>query len=160
MKTVALMFLAPALLRAQEVSIKVSDLPSEIRSAVSARFPGAPMVEAARETEDGKTFYEVTIKLNGKKVDVTASTAGQLTLIEREIAKKDLPATVVKLVDDKYPKAKYNTVEDVTTISATGEKLSYYEVLITVNKERLELQLALDGSSILKAERKKPGDVN
>ena len=161
MKTLAILLLAPALLAAQEVSIKVAELPAEIRAAVAKRFPNAPMTAASKETEDGKTSYEVTVKVNGKNVDVTASTSGQLTLIEREMSKKELPAAVVKLIDDKYPKAKYNVVEDISTVSATGETLAYYEVLITdAKKEKWELQVALDGSKIIKVEKKKPGDVN
>ena len=161
MKTVALLFLAPTLIGAQEVSIKVAQLPPEVRAAVTKRFPNAPMTGASRETEDGKTFYEVSIKLNGKNVDITATPGAELTLIEREMAKKELPAAVLQLIDAKYPKAKYNMVEDVSTVSATGETLSYYEVLITDSKkEKWELQIALDGSRILKVEKKKPGDVN
>ena len=161
MRELTLLLLAPVLLAAQEVSIKVAQLPPEIRAAVAKRFPGAPMVEAARETEDGKTFYEVTIRLNGKKVDVTATQGAQLTLIEREISKKDLPAAVTKLIDAQYPKAKYTIVEDVSTVSPTGETHSYYEVLLTdTKKEKWEVQVALDGSRILKSEKKKPGDVD
>lgn len=161
MKTLSLLVLAPALLVAQEVSIKVMQLPPEIRAAVASRFPGAPMTAASRETEDGKTTYEVTVKVDGRKVDVTASTAGALTLIEREISRKDLPPAVTSLIGAQYPKARYHTVEDVTTVSAAGESLSYFEVLITdTRKEKWELQIALDGSRIIKTEKKKPGDVN
>ena len=160
MKALALL-LVPAIAVSQEVSIKVAQLPAEIRAAVAKRFPDAPMVEAAKETEDGKTFYEVTIRLNGKKVDVTATPGAQLTLIEREISKKDLPARVIALIDALYPKAKYNIVEDVSTVSPSGETLSYYEVLLTdARKVQWEVQVALDGSKILKTEQKKPGDVN
>jgi len=161
MKTLSLLLLAPAVIAAQEVSIKVDQLPAEIRAAVTKRFPGAPITAASKETEDGKSFYEVTIKLNGKKVDVTATPGAQLTLIEREMSKKELPAAVLQLIDAKYPKAKYNTVEDVSTVSTAGETLSYYEVLLTdTKKEKWELQVALDGSKILKTEKKKPGDVD
>ncbi|HEX7937970.1 MAG TPA: PepSY-like domain-containing protein [Gemmatimonadaceae bacterium] len=168
MKTLSMLLLAPALLafashdaHAQEVSIKPAQLPAEIRAAVAKRFPNAPMTTASREVEDGKTSYEVTVKVDGKKVDVTASTAGELTLIEREMAKKDLPAAVAALIDAKYPKARYHTVEDVSTVSSAGESLSYYEVLLTdSSKQKWELQVALDGSRIITTEKKKPGDVD
>jgi len=161
MRTIALLLVVPALALAQEESVPVSKLPAEILSAVTARFPGMPIVGAAKETEDGKTFFEVTVKVNGKNVDVTATQAGALTLIEREISRKDLPATVTKLLDQKYPKAKWDLVEDVTTVSGSGETLSYYEVLLTdATKQKLEVQVAIDGSKILKEEKKKPGEPN
>ncbi len=161
MRHIAILLLFPTIGAAQEVSIKVDQLPAAIRSAVMKRFPGAPLLEAARETEDGKTFYEVTIRLNGKKVDVTATPGAQLTLVEREISRKDLPAAVITLINGAYPKARYNIVEDVSTVSPAGETLSYYEVLLTDSKNvQWEVQVALDGSKVLKTEQKKPGDVD
>ena len=158
MKTAALLFV-PVLAFAQEENVPVSKLPPAIVSAVNARFPNTKISSAARETEDGKTFFEVTIKLNGKNVDVTATQTGELTLIEREMAKKDLPAAVTKLVEAQYPKAKWNLVEDVSSVSASGTTLSYYEILLTdAKKEQWEVQVALDGSKVLKVEKKKPGD--
>ncbi len=154
-----LLLIVPALAAAQEESIPVSKLPPEIRSAVAARYPTARMTGAAKETEDGKTFFEVTIKLNGKNIDVTATQSGELTLIEREMSRKDLPAAVLKLLDEKYPKAKFHLVEDVSTVSGAGATLSYYEVQLTdANKQLLEVQVAVDGSKILKEEKKKAGD--
>lgn len=159
MKVVACLLLAPALVAAQEENVPVSKLPAAIVSAVNSRFPNTKISSAARETEDGKTFFEVTIRLNGKNVDVTAMQTGELTLIEREISRKDLPAAVQTLLDATYPKAKWNMVEDVSTVSAKGETLSYYEVLLTdAKKEQWEVQVAPDGSKVLKTERKKPGD--
>ena len=161
MKSIALLLLVPALVGAQEESVPVAKLPAEIRSAVTKRFPGTPITGAAKETEDGKTFYEVTLKVNGKNVDVTAMQSGELTLIEREISRKDLPAAVTKLLDQKYPKAKWELVEDVMTVSGAGETLSYYEVLLTdATRQKLEVQVAVDGSKVLKEEKKKPGDPN
>ena len=41
-------------------------LPKAVVEAVKKRFPKAEMIGAAKETEDGKTEYEVTIKDGGK----------------------------------------------------------------------------------------------
>lgn len=159
MRSVLVLLLAPALAFAQEESVPVSKLPAEIRAAVNARFPNAPISGVSRETEDGKTFYEVTLKVNGKNVDVTASLAGALTLIEREMKRSELPAAVSKLLEEKYPKAKYQLVEDVSSVTANGTTLSYYEVqIVDAKKQALEVQVALDGSKILKEEKKKPGE--
>jgi hypothetical protein len=161
MRTIAMLFLVPVLAVAQEQSIPASKLPAEIRSAVAARFPGTPITGAAKETEDGKTFFEVTLKINGKNVDVTATQSGELTLIEREMKRSELPAAVSRLLDETYPKAKFQMVEDVSTVTNKGETLSYYEVLLVdAKKQTLEVQVAVDGSKILKEEKKKAGDPN
>lgn len=161
MKVFACLLIAPVLVVAQEEEIPVAKLPPAIVSAVNARFPNTKISSAVRETEDGKTFFEVTIRLNGKNVDVTAMQTGELTLIEREISRKDLPAAVQRLLDTRYPRAKWNLVEDVSTVSALGETLSFYEVLLTdARKEQWEVQVAPDGSKVIKTEKKKPGEPN
>ena len=49
--------------------------------------------------------------------------------------------------------------EAVTNVAASVETLGFYEVLIaTADKQLLEVQVAADGSSILKVERKKSND--
>jgi hypothetical protein len=148
-------------LSAQEQPIAIKDAPSAVIQTVSMRFPDARIAGVSKEIEEGRQFYEVTLKQKGRTIDVTTTLAGQLTLIEREITAGDLPAAVTKLLRTKYPRATYKIVEEVTTVSATGETPSFYEVLLVdAAKQRLEVQIALDGSKILKVEKKKAGEPN
>ena len=55
------------------------------------RFPKAEMVDASKEVADGKTEYEVTVKDNGRKIDITLNSEGAISVMEKEIGEADLP---------------------------------------------------------------------
>src|SRR6185503_14779113 len=140
-------------------SVAIKDAPTAVIQNVSARFPNAKVAGVALETEDGKRVYEVTLKQGGRTIDVSTTPAGQLVQIEREISRGDLPRAVIRTINAKYPGATYRFVESVTNIAGSAETLAFYEVLIaTGRKQLLEIQVATDGSSILKTERKKAND--
>src|SRR5215218_103439 len=80
--------------RAEEEKIPLKDLPKAVLDAVMGRFPGAETTGAGKETEDGKTNFEVTLKEKGKNVDVTLTAEGRIVEVEREIAAGDLPKAV------------------------------------------------------------------
>jgi hypothetical protein len=130
-----------------EETIPLDQLPKAVSAAVKKRFPKLEMTEAAKEETDGKTVYEVTVKENGKNIDVTLTPEGVITTIEKEIAAKDLPKAVSDGVEKKYPKATYKIVESVTTVTDGKDKIAYYEVLIvTADKKRMEVEINLDGT--------------
>lgn len=147
-----------AAVRADEEKLSVDKLPKAVLDAVKARFPGAELTGGGKETEDGKTFYEVTIKHDGAKIDVTVTPEGAITTIEKELAAKDLPAAVTKALEDKYPKATHKIREAVIKVEKGEEKLAYYEVLLVTEKKKTwEVQVAADGK-VVKEEEKKDGD--
>jgi len=159
MPKLAVALLVATSVRAQSIAIK--DAPTAVIQTVSMRFPDAKIAGVSTETEEGKQVYEVTLRQNGRNIDATTTPAGQLILIEREITARDLPVSVTKLVRTKYPRATYKIVEEVTTVSGASETPSFYELLLVdAKKQRLEVQVALDGSRILKEEKKKAGDPN
>ncbi len=150
---------APAALAGQEQSVAIRDAPTAVLHNVTARFPKAKVAGVVRETEDGKQTYEVTLKQDGRNIDVSTTQSGQLVLIEREISRRELPAAVTRAIAARYPRATYRFAEAVTNVAASVETLGFYEVLIaTADKQLLEVKVAADGSSILKVERKKSND--
>ena len=138
----------------QEATIAVADVPPVVMSAVRARFPNASATEASRETKDGKTLYEVTLKDGTQQIDVTSTLEGQLIEVEGGLSESDLPDAVTRAVSTKYPGAKYRIVEDVKTSDPAAPRSSYFEVLLeTPDKRFVEVQIAADGT-ILKEEKK------
>jgi hypothetical protein len=101
----------------------------------------------------------VTVKDQGAKIDVTVTPEGTITLLEKEIAAKDLPKAVVKTLEDKYPKATYQTIEEVTKVENKSDKLAYYEVLlVTAQKKKLEVQVDASGKIINEEDKKNDKD--
>ena len=85
---------------------------------------------------------------------MTVTPEGAITLIERQIARKQLPVPVAKTLRDKYPKARYRIVEEVIEVRAKEEKLVYYEVLLVTSQKQIwGVELGLDGQ-IIKTEDK------
>ena len=142
--------MAVAGVRADEEKVPLDKLPKAVSDAVTKRFPKGELVEAAKETsKDGdkeKVEYEVTVKDGGKKIDVMLTPDGKVTLIEKEIAAKDLPKAVTDAIDTKYPKAIFKTVEEVIKVTDGKEALDFYEVLLlTAEKKTFEVKLTPAG---------------
>jgi hypothetical protein len=131
---------------ADEVKVAVSEVPVAGLEAAKALFPAASVSGAAKETENGKTFYEITLKHKGKTIDVTVGLDGALQWIEKEIDPQDLPKAVQATLEEKYPKAAYKIIEEVSTVKNNKPRLDFFEVLlVTAEKKELEIQIAADG---------------
>lgn len=142
----------------EESKVELGDVPKGGVAAVKAMFPDAKIEGAAKETEAGKTVYEVTLKQQGLNIDVTVDSDGKIQVVERQIAMKDLPAAVKQALDAKYPKATYKIIEQVDTMKAGKPALDFFEAhLLTTDKQSVEVEITPDGK--IKAEEiKKAGD--
>ena len=133
---------------------RLDKLPKEVGEAVKARFPDAELTEASKEVEGGKTTYEVSLKNKKDEIDVELTPDGEITAIEKKIDAKDLPKAVARALDENYPKAEYDEIEEVTKVEKKTEKLAYYEVHVkSAEKKKLEVQVDPDGK-ILNEEKK------
>ena len=102
--------------RSSSLRKRTTDHGEPVTEAVKKRFPKGELTEASKEEADGKTTYEVSVKLDGKNIDVSLMPEGKITMIEKEIASKDLPKTVTATIEKKYPKATYKLAEEVTVV--------------------------------------------
>jgi uncharacterized membrane protein YkoI len=130
--------------------VDLDKVPKAVTDAVKARFPDAELKEASKETEDGKTIYEVAIKNKGQKLEASFTPEGKLVEIEKTIDAKDLPKAVTDALEAKYPKATIKKAEEVTK----GDDSVGYEVVITTtDKKTFEIELDAKGK-ILEEESK------
>ncbi len=143
---------------ADEEKVPLDKLPPAVVAAVKKRFPKAEMKEASKETENGKTVFEVTVQDGKHKTDVSLTEGGEITTIEKGIESKDLPKPVADALEGKYPKATHKTVEEVIKVKDGKEALEYYEVLlVTADKKTFEVEVTPDGK-IKNVEEKKGKD--
>ena len=121
-------------------------VPKPVLDAVAARFNNARIASADKDRGHQGFVYEVTIRHEGKNVDVTVTPEGVILLIKREIAAADLPAPITRALETTYPKATYEAVEAVTTVNGHQETLAYYEVdLVTAQRKLVEVRVSPDG---------------
>jgi hypothetical protein len=130
-----------------EQDIALEDLPKAVVAAVEARFPGAELAEAEKETENGRTLYEVELKHNAREIEVSVTPQGTIVEIEKEIAEKDLPKVVRKAVKEKYPGSTIQEAEEIAVVKDGKDQVPSYEVVVaTPDKKTRELLLKPDGT--------------
>ena len=131
---------------AQAAEVSLTSVPKPVLHTVKTRFKNAMLVGASEEkTAEGKAFYEVSLKERGRSIDVTLSPEGAMSVIEKQIARKELPKPMADTLSKRYPGAKYTMFEQVFEVEAGKETLVYYEaVLIDSGKQTWAVELALD----------------
>jgi hypothetical protein len=138
--------------RADETKIDVKDVPKPVVDAVKAKFPKAEVTEAAKETEDGKTTYELAIKDGGKSIDVSATPEGKIVAIETTIEPKELPAKVSAAIASKYPKGTMKKAEEIIEIANGKETKSFEVILTTEAKKDVEVKVSPEGKILSEEE--------
>ncbi len=134
---------------ADEVEVPVDKLPKVVSEAVTKKFPKAELVKATKDEEDDEIEYEVTVKENGKSIDITLDSEGDIEGLEKELDLKDLPKAVVDAIEKRYSKATIESVEAVYEVDDGEEELEFYEVqLKTSSGDEIEVQVKSDGTII------------
>ncbi len=144
---------AGASANAKEEKVPLDQVPKAVADAVKAKFPGAELTDAEKETADGKTTYEIGLEHKGQKYTVSATAAGIITEIERAMSEKDLPKAVTDAIKKKYPNAKIEGAEE-----ATADNTTTYEVIVKNGKKELELTLDASGKILKEQEEDEDED--
>jgi uncharacterized membrane protein YkoI len=139
---------------AEEKKIPLNKVPKAVLDAVKAKFPGAKLTGASTETENNKVIYEVAFTYKDHKYEVECTPDGGFVAIDKQLDVKELPKEVAQTLKTKYPKAKYDVIEEVTK----KDKIEYYEVeLTTADKKKIEVLIDPAGK-VLKEEKKEKKD--
>ena len=129
---------------AQEKKIKRSDLPSAVEKTVAAESSGATVVGFSQEKENGQTFYEAEMKVNGHSKDILIDTAGAIVEVEEEVALDALSPQVKTGLIAKIGPGKILKVETIKK----HDKLVAYEAQVTTNGKKSEVQVGPDGKPL------------
>jgi hypothetical protein len=140
---VAGLFLALSVL-AQEKKIKRSDLPPAVQKMVAAQSSGASIQGFSEERENGQTFYEAEMTVNGHSKDVLMDAGGVIVEVEEQVAIDTLPTDVQSALHVKVGKRKIVTVESITK----HEKLVAYEATILTKGKKSETQVGPQGKPL------------
>jgi hypothetical protein len=126
--------------QADEEKIALDKVPAKVMKAVKNKFPKAEIKEATKEVEDGKTTFEIGLKLDGHGIDVALKEDGTILEVEKEIAIADLPKVVADAVKARYPNGEVKKAEEIEK----GEKTTY-EVIVADNGKNQEVAIGADG---------------
>ena len=126
---------------AQEKRIKHSDLPAAVERTVSAQSQGATIRGFSEEKENGHTYYEAEMSVNGHGRDLLMDTTGAIVEVEEQVGMESLPAPVKEGLETKAGKGKILKVESITK----HDKLVAYEAQVLTREKRSEVQVDPDG---------------
>ncbi|SET05590.1 Putative beta-lactamase-inhibitor-like, PepSY-like [Nitrosomonas marina] len=148
--TVALvvLFTTSGQLVAGEKEEKELQVPKAVLDAFEKAYPNAQEVEFEEETIDGKIFYEIEYKENGKEFEILYDVNGVIVQKEETIDVKNLPDQIVQAINTAYPKA---TIEEAEKLMKADGTVIGYEVEIKAEGKEYELELDASGK-ILKTE--------
>jgi hypothetical protein len=126
---------------AREKRIERSDLPAAVETTVSAQSQGATLRGFSEEKENGQTYYEAELSVNGHRRDLLMDTTGAIVEVEEQVALESLPAAVREGLETKAGKGKILKVESITK----HDKLVAYEAQVFTREKRAEVQVDPDG---------------
>ena len=109
-----------------------------------AETKGAKIKGYNRETEKGKTFYEVETMLNGQSRDLLFDATGVLVEVEEEIALNSIPSAAKSAIERRVADGKVNKVERVTK----GQSVSYEAEITSKSGKSSEVAVKPDGRSL------------
>lgn len=129
---------------AQETKIKRSELPRAVEKAVADQTHGAVIGGFSKEIENGQTYYEVEMTVDGHSKDVLMNTAGAVVEVEEEVAFNSLPKTVQ---DGLRARVLGGRVGKVESITKHNQRVAY-EAHVTTGGRKMEIQVGPDGQSL------------
>jgi hypothetical protein len=107
---------------------------------MASEIQGADVKGYAKETEEGKTFYEVETTKNGKTRDLLFESNGTLAEVEEEVPMDTVPAAVKTALEAQ---GKLKMVEKVTEGSKT-----FYEGHYAKGSKKPEVKVTPDGKPV------------
>lgn len=128
----------------QEKKIQRSDLPPAVEKAVAEQSKGATIRGFSQEKENGQTYYEAKLMVNGYTKDVLVDVNGSVVEVEEQVSTESLPAAVRQGLQHKAGKGKLVKIETLTK----KDKLVAYEAKVLTNGKTSEVQVGPDGKAL------------
>jgi curli biogenesis system outer membrane secretion channel CsgG len=126
---------------AQEASLTKKQVPKAVLDAFAKAYPKATTKGFSRETEKGKTSFEVESVEGAVHRDVSYSADGSLLSIEESIAYADLPEAVRAALAKEAPKGTASSCEKITKGDVTE-----YEIVVRSGRKKEELLFSARGA--------------
>jgi hypothetical protein len=126
---------------AAEYKINKNQVPDAVLQSFSKTFPNAIAENYAKETRNGKTYYEIESKEGTISRDLLFEPNGKLVEMEEKLPYDSLPAAVQDTIKTKYGKNAFVSAERITKNNQTT-----YGVVIKINNKKMEKTFNPDGS--------------
>ena len=125
----------------QEKKMQRAQLPAAVQRAIDRQAQGATIKGYSTEKENGKTYFEAEMMVNGHSKDVLFDASGAVVEIEEQVAIGSLAPAVIEGLQAKAGQGKIVQVE---SISKHGQVVAYEAKVHTAGKLS-EVQVGPDG---------------
>src|SRR4030095_16538762 len=98
----------------KEQKVSGRNIPAAVTGGAAKAYPHTRIKGWAKETEDGKTFYEAEMVEGQTKRDVMFLEDGKIDLVEEEVAAAAVPPAVSNALKARYPRAVIDVAEKLT----------------------------------------------
>jgi hypothetical protein len=140
--------LASASVQAQETKIKRENLPQAVEKTVVEESKGATIKGFSKEVEQGRTYYEAELLVDGHAKDILVDENGEIVEIEETVALDSLSPVVNDALVEAAGAGKIIRVESLTKHG----KLVAYEAIVRTGKKSHEIQVGPDGKKLIRPE--------
>lgn len=128
----------------QEKKIQRSDLPPAVEDTVAAESRGAVIRGLSMENQNGQTYYEAEMTVNGHGRDVLIDKSGAIVEVEEQVPFDSLPASVREGLRAKAGRGKIVKVESISK----HDRLMAYEAKVLTGTKKSEVQVGPDGKPL------------
>lgn len=140
----SLLLVGLACAESNEAKVQFKDLPPAVQKTAKEHEQSGTTVRGYnKEVENGKTFYEVETRVNGKNRDILVDESGAVVEVEQQVEIGNVPADAMQGLKKEAAGANILSVESVTK----GDKITY-EAVILRNGKRKEIAVTADGSAL------------
>jgi hypothetical protein len=140
-----LVLFATSAVIAAAATLAVKDLPPAVQKTIQDQTKGAEIKAISKETEHGKTTYEIETLVNGKHRDLEINANGVVTEVEEETAIAGIPEPAKAAIGKKAMGGRIVVVETVTS----GASIVAYEAeYIDKNGRKREVRVKPDGTEV------------
>ena len=122
--------------------VKLESLPAAVQAAVKEQTKNGTLVGLSKETEKGKTQYEVETTVNGKSRDVTLDNTGSVVEVEEEVDISAIPAAAKAAFEKRAAGGAITKVEKLTA----GAVVSYEAAITLKSGKKTEVGVNADGT--------------
>ena len=127
----------------KEAKVQLKNLPPAVRATVEAETKNATIKGISKETEKGKTVYELESLVNGRTRDLMIDSAGKVYVVEEQLDADKAPSPVRSALEAK------GTIVVLESVLENG-KTTYEGQVKTKARKKLTMELDADGKPVKK----------
>ena len=127
----------------KEAKVQLTNLPPAVRATVEAETKNATIKGLSKETEKGKTVYELESLVNGRTRDLMIDSAGKVYVVEEQLDADKAPPPVRSALEAK------GTIVVLESVLENG-KTTYEGQVKTKAGKKLSMELDADGKPVKK----------